>query len=94
MVQMRREAADLFQVHTLVQAIRTADDDDPKDVQKALKSFMFAKSPFLKKDIEKQDIAMVEEMRSWTKHGPIEVQPQPSPVQQIVQSRLLGRKKA
>lgn len=83
MVQTRRETTELLQTRLLVEAsigdVRS-DKEDAEAVQNALKKYVYSRSPYLEKDIKDQDKAMVQEMREWTKQGPIPVSEGDSPL--------------
>lgn len=89
MVQMRREAAELLQTHLLVEATRSVDPeiDNDEAVQKALENYIFARSPHLEADVKREDKKMLDEMRAWTKAGPLAVQAAQSPMD-MVRSQL------
>lgn len=93
MVHMRRESAELFHTRLLVDAMRSANPevDNFDDVKKSLDDYVFAKSPYLEADIQREDAKMLEEMRKWTSTGPIAVQKAPSSTEHMLRTRKQGR---
>ena len=73
MVQMRRQLIQLYGVHTVVQAIRTAQDDSAESVQKSFKNYQDALMPFLQEEIDREQAELVQALKAETRRGPFHI---------------------
>jgi hypothetical protein len=73
MVQMRRQTIQLYGVHTIVQAVRTAQDDSAESVQESFRNYQDAIMPYLKDEIDREQEALVKALKAETKRGPFSI---------------------
>lgn len=96
MVQMRREATQLYGTHAMIQAIRsimdpeTANDPDGESVKDAFNRYRNSLMPFVKEQVKKEEDEIVHALRAEAMRGPMKVTPIGSPG---VQSRIASRVK-
>lgn len=73
MVQMRRQLIQLYGMHTVVQAVRTAQDDSAEVVQGSFKRYQDALMPFLQEEIDREQEELVRALKEETRRGPLQI---------------------
>ena len=92
MVQMRRQLIQLYGMHTVVQAVRTAQDESAEPVQASFKNYQDALMPFLKDEIDREHQALIKALREETRRGPLRIQALVSGAAGQLRRRLKSRK--
>lgn len=73
MIQMRRQTTELYHLHTVVQAVRTAQDESPDAVKEAFDRYRNALLPFLREEIDREHSELVKALKAETARGPMVV---------------------
>ncbi len=73
MIQMRRQVTELYHLHTVVQAVRTAQDESPDAVKEAFNRYRDALLPFLQDEINREHSELVKALKAETSRGPMVV---------------------
>jgi hypothetical protein len=73
MVQMRRQLIQLYGMHTVVQAVMTANDDSSDAARDSFKKYQNSLMPFLEDEINREQEELVKALKSETMRGPLYV---------------------
>ena len=71
MIQMRRQLTQLYQLHTVVQAVRTAQDESAEEVRDSFNRYRDALLPFLQEEMSREHNQLVEALKAETARGPM-----------------------
>lgn len=73
MIQMRRQVTELYHLHTVVQAVRTAREDSPEAIQESFNRYRDALLPYLKDEIAREHSEIVQALKEEARRGPMVV---------------------
>ena len=71
MVQMRRQLIQLYGMHTVVQAVRTAEDESAESIQQSFNQYRDAVLPFLKEEMSRETNNLIDALKAETSRGPM-----------------------
>ena len=88
MIQMRRQLIQLYSMHTVVQAVRTAQDDSAETVQDSFKRYQDALMPFLQDEVDREKEEIIQALKYETKRGPLRIKALVSDRESQLRSKL------
>jgi hypothetical protein len=71
MIQMRRQLIQLFGMHTVVQAVRTAQEESSETIQESFNKYRDALLPFLSEEMTKETNEIIDALKAETSRGPM-----------------------
>ena len=71
MIQMRRQVTQLYQMHTVVQAVRTAQNESAEEVREAFRTYRDSLLPFLEEEIAREHNQLIAALKQETARGPL-----------------------